>query len=423
MIIRRGPSGIVNLTRAGPGVISSQSLPTIVRWSFLLFIASIGCEVSSLTQLSGLLFFAIYFLYHNPLARKRSFPPAPRVIIWFVIYIAVYALSGLFLSPEQLSEFFARLFTLVQSIGFLWIASDILKDENLAKKALFGYAIATLVLALGMVLSLPGFDVTGDVGSERASVGPMNANVLAYATALGVVALLGLWLNLSHKRLVESVWIFGSMLVLSLATVYTGSRGAVVMLMVGLSVYLVPYWKNRWRMSTSIVALIAMAGLVYIAATTPVFYERWLDYSEEGDTSGRDKIFANGLDMISERPLVGWGPVEFRYELGSRTHARAARDAHNIFLHLFMEVGIVGAVPFLIGLWLCGKGAWEARNRTLGLLPLALLVASLVGGMSGNNIYFKSLWFVLAVIVGARGEGKRMILAGRPVETACKGLL
>jgi O-antigen ligase len=214
------------------------------------------------------------------------------------------------------------------------------------------------------------------------------------------------------------------MFALSLATVYTGSRGAVVALMVGLSVYLVPYWKNRWRMSTIIVALIAMAGLAYIAANTPVFYERWLDYTEEGDTSSRDIIYANALDMISERPLVGWQPVVFNYELGSRTgNTRSgAKDAHNIFLHLFLEVGVIGAVPFVIGLWLCGQGAWKARNRNPGLLPLALLVASLAGGMSSTPIYSKALWFVLAVTVAAREEGKRTgrIFAGRPIENAMK---
>ena len=72
-----------------------------------------------------------------------------------------------------------------------------------------------------------------------------------------------------------------------------------------------------------------------------------------------------------------------------------------------MEVGIVGAVPFLIGLWLCGKGAWTARNRNLGLLPLALLVTSLAAGMGSNTIYSKALWLVVAVTVATRGERKR----------------
>ena len=118
MIVRRGPSRLVYLKTAAPGAVSPRNLPLIVRWSFLLFIASIAFDVDiagfSSAKLSGFLFFAIYFFYHNPLSRKRSFPPIPPVMSWFVIYVAVYALNGLFLPTEYLSEFFTRLFTLVQ---------------------------------------------------------------------------------------------------------------------------------------------------------------------------------------------------------------------------------------------------------------------------------------------------------------------
>jgi O-antigen ligase len=417
--VSRRPSRPVYLTKAARNIISQGNLPFVVRWSFLLFVGSIGCEVSSITALLGILFFAVYFVYHNPVFSRKSFPPVSREMIWFGIYVAIYALNGFFLPDDRLREFFIRLFTLIQLIIFLWIASDIMKDEKMARKVLISYCIGTLILAFGVVLSIPGFAVTAEQGAERMSIEAVNANLLAYVTALAVVALLGLWLSLSRKRVVGSAWMFGCMFILSLATVYTGSRGGVVMLMVGLSVYLVPYWKNRWRVSGIMIALIGMAGLAYIAVNTPAFYDRWRDYSEEGNTSGRDQILEEALEMISERPVVGWQPIEFRYELGSRIFgARFERDAHNTFLHLFMEVGMVGAVPFLIGLWLCGKGAWKARNRNLALLPLALFVASLVGGMSSTSIYAKAQWFVLAISVAAAAEEKRrgMVLMGRRIE-------
>ena len=110
--------------------------------------------------------------------------------------------------------------------------------------------------------------------------------------------------------------------------------------MIGLSVYLFPYWKHRWRIGAVIFGVIAIAGLAYIAANTPVFYERWLQFTEEGNTSHRDVIFAHALDMISERPLLGWQPVQFEYELGmSYSQRDGVRAAHNMFLHLLMEVG------------------------------------------------------------------------------------
>ena len=236
-----------------------------------------------------------------------------------------------------------------------------------------------------------------------------------------MVVVLGLWLNLAHKRLVTGVWMFVSMLALSTAIVYTGTRTGFLTSMIGLSVYLVPYWKHRWRMSTVIVGVIAIAGLAYIAANTPVFSERWHEFSEEGDTSGRDTIFAEALDMISERPLLGWQPVEFEYELGCRTGNTKSgiKAAHNIFLHLFMEVGHgwCGAIPdWTLVVW---TGSVEGPQSEPG--PLASGAFGSHHSLQAwvvTSIYTKTLWFVLAVTVAARGERKRqgMILVGRPIE-------
>ena len=107
--------------------------------------------------------------------------------------------------------------------------------------------------------------------------------------------------------------------------------------------------------------------------------------------------------MISEKPLFGWRPVEFWYELGKTGLwvIRRIRDAHNLYLHLLLEVGFVGAIPFVIGLWLCVRAAWRGRNGTFGLLPLALVLAVLAGNMSATDIARKHLWFVLAIAVAS----------------------
>jgi O-antigen ligase len=418
-IVARGPSRRVYLTKAAPRVLSQQDLPLMLRWSFLLFVGSIVFDIfvviSSSAKLCGFLFIAIYFFYHNPFFGERSLPAVPRATIWFLIYVAVYTLNGLFLPTERLHEFSTRLFTLIQFVLFLWIVPDILKDEKMAKNALLVFANAAAIQALGLLLSLPGFAATEELGVERTSTGG-NANVAAGLAGLAAVVLLGLWLNLSRKGGVKSVWMVGSVLALLLRTVYTGSRGGVIMLMIGLSVYLFPYWKSRWRMSAGLVALTAMASLAYIAATTPVFSERWLEFYE-GKESTRDRIYEEAFVMVSERPFRGWQPSEFAYELGSRTGLISGRDAHNLYLHLLLEVGLMGAVPFLIGLSLCGQAAWKARSRSLGLLPLAIFVAILVEGMSSTTIYKKPTWFILAVAiaVGTKKKRRGMILAGRVI--------
>ena len=51
--------------------------------------------------------------------------------------------------------------------------------------------------------------------------------------------------------------------------------------------------------------------------------------------------------MISERPILGWGPIENQFEIGARIgeEKKDRRDAHNIVLDLMTSTGFLGAIP------------------------------------------------------------------------------
>ena len=70
-------------------------------------------------------------------------------------------------------------------------------------------------------------------------------------------------------------------------------------------------------------------------------------------------------------------------------------------LAVLLEVGIIGAIPYLVGLWLCAQSAWRARVGGLGLLPLALLSTVLACGMSGNILRWKTQWLVSALALAS----------------------
>src|SRR2546430_12979188 len=127
--------------------------------------------------------------------------------------------------------------------------------------------------------------------------------------------------------------------------------------------------------------------------------------------------------MAAERPLVGWGPVNNKYELGIRLDERIhrRRDAHNLLLEVLTATGAFGAVPFLVGLGLCAAGAWQARRRAHGVLALALLAGVMLANMSGNWIASKLLWVILAYGLASatrseeRRVGKGVDLGGRRI--------
>src|SRR5262249_18392152 len=135
------------------------------------------------------------------------------------------------------------------------------------------------------------------------------------------------------------------------AMVYTGSRGGIVAFLIGVVLYALPYCGSKRKILAILGVAIAVVGLVYTAVNDQSTLSRLERTYENGDTAGRDKITAASIEMISEKPLLGWQPVVLWYELGARTSSPfIKRDAHNLFLHLLLEVGLLGATPFLIGL-------------------------------------------------------------------------
>ena len=172
--------------------------------------------------------------------------------------------------------------------------------------------------------------------------------------------------------------------------------------MIGFVVYLLPYWRSRGRLTAIILAVLGIAATTYLVMHAPAA-DRWQSASE-GKFAGREDIFPAAIAMFLERPFLGWKPLMSSYELGRRVyglHHPGERDAHNLLLHLFLEGGIVGTMPFLVGLWLCGQSAWQARSKPLGLLPLALFCAVLAASMTHTDLRRKPFWLVLALASAA----------------------
>jgi O-antigen ligase len=161
---------------------------------------------------------------------------------------------------------------------------------------------------------------------------------------------------------------------------------------------------------------LGIASMVYLVLHDPNSLIRWRQAVDEGRLSGREKIAPTATDMIGEQPILGWKPVEFQHELGRRLgYIWEGRDAHNLYMHLLLEVGLLGALPFLIGLYICGRSAWRGRRGNLGLMPLACLTTLLVANLFLTQLQVKWLWLILALTAGpqafaTRARHRRVVL-------------
>jgi O-antigen ligase len=222
---------------------------------------------------------------------------------------------------------------------------------------------------------------------------------------LGAQALIGFGIEQTPRN----IWMRVTFMAMSFfplaAMVYTGSRGGIMACMTGVALYALPYYKSKRKMAALLGVTIAVVGIVLMVVNDQSTLSRFEKTYETGDTAGRNTIFAAAIEMISEKPLLGWQPVVYLYELGRRTNSPwGYRDPHNLFLHLLLEVGLLGAMFFFIGLGLCVRAAWAARVCSLELLPLVLLVTMMLGSMSGTTLTTKILWFVLMLSLGSKAS-------------------
>jgi O-antigen ligase len=395
----RGPLQPSLPTRVVYVAASGERVATLVRWSFLLFVFTIPFETMkagftsdslSLTKAAGFLFFAACLAHP-----KRCFPRPPVAMWWFIGYIVIYTLSGLFIPEQFLGSFFGGLLTRIQLIILLWVASSLLRDEKLARSALLAFSMALVLLSLGMIFKIPGFYVP--INEGRATAVGANANELAFNTACAVLIIIGLRSDKSLQGLWYKALPVISLLPLLVALTLTGSREGIGGLVIGASLYLFSGQSFKRKKALILWAILTIVTMIYMVLNNPAVSARWERTYYQGNTSGRDTIYAAAIAMISERPIFGWQPVRSYLELGRRVKVWSGRDAHNLYLHLLIEVGFVGTVPFLVGLWLCVRAAWKAREGKTGIMPLALVATLLAVSVTGTPLVSKTMWLLLAL--------------------------
>jgi O-antigen ligase len=181
---------------------------------------------------------------------------------------------------------------------------------------------------------------------------------------------------------------------------------------IGCSVYALPFARSKGRLLSLLGACLTLVVVVFLVVRDPDSLERWKETYNTGDLSGRETIYEENFHMILERPLFGWQVGNFNVELGRRLGLPAQRDAHNVWLHLLGQDGLVGTSIFLTGLWFCGLAAWRARQGALGLIPLALFCVINVGSMSITAHITKPFWFILAIAVAALARETRLKVKG-----------
>lgn len=400
-----GAEEILNNQFARPSQLPARARDPIliIRYAYYAFIFSIPFETASLglipgqstlSRLIGLLFLAV-----APLQPRLCFRWPPDAFWCFVVYLFIYVILGYLQDPVFRSAMITRLFTLGQMLVLFWASYNLMRYDRVLKCTCLTLAAACLLLSVLQALGVS----SQEIGQGRLTAFGENANTVGALLSLGLLALSGLAYGrkITNFRFRLLFWLCAG--ILAVTIIRTGSRGAMLALVVGFLIFFLQGKSLRTKLKIGLVAILATGFLGIAAYQIEAVRVRWERTLLEGEVAGRDKIFATAWEMVKEKPIIGWGPVRHYAELGSRLrYPGPGRDPHNLYLWILTEVGILGAIPFFAGLWLCWRAAWQARHTIQGVLPLAMIACLLMVNMSGSWHNRKLFWVVLAYALASR---------------------
>ena len=232
-----------------------------------------------------------------------------------------------------------------------------------------------------------------------------NANLLAMAALLSLIAEVARWVTGRGSRVGTVAWVIVALGVLAL----TRSSTVIIATFAVAAVVLFAWFARRGsgprRIATAIGLLVftALATVGALVFRGPLL--QLLGRSE--DLTNRLDIWATVANLAAERPVAGWGwisywapwvePFKDLIVIKGVTYPQA----HNAWLDVYLQLGIIGLI--IVGLLVLTTivRTWSFAldgPRESALLPTALLVAILVQGLAESRLLIEIGWALLVIV-------------------------
>jgi len=327
---------------------------------------------------------------------RICFAPPPGAFWCFVGYLILCLVLGTTQNLDYISLMLQRLIKLAQMLVLMWISFNLFRYPDICRNAILTFVAACATLAALQIVGVGAVSIA----QGRTSMFGDNANVVGSTLSLGLIMLVGMTYAQTtvEKRLTFLVWIVFS--IMGTAIVMTGSRGALIGLVVGIALLILRdgTWQAKLKMGS--IAVLAIGFLVFTALSDDAMRTRLERSFYQGDTAGRDRIQGHAWVMFFEKPILGWGPLYNEVELGSRL-GRSIRATHSLYLAVLTETGLVGFILFFGGVGLLVRAAWQARLRTQGALPMALMGSILISAFASQWTGRKLFWVIIAYVLAS----------------------
>jgi O-antigen ligase len=279
----------------------------------------------------------------------------------------------------------------------IWEFAPTLKEQNrLLHAFIFGLTATLVMLYYGFA-----FD-PGGVGQAlvRYGGGGLNLNRQAVMLVMSILLALnfGAALAFEQSRWRTFYWLYVPAAVV--AVPLTGSRQGFVCLLVAGAASLPLLRRAPWW-SKLLLAIIAIGAVLAIVRTTPqILMERIAspeEYDPEtGALGGRRVLWERGLEVLAEKNLLT-GIGAGTYSSATATGTRIIAVAHNVFVGVLVETGIIGLILYTTMLAMLARQVWKIANEER-LLWITMLSIWGLAALVGSSEYEKFTWFLFGIV-------------------------
>ena len=320
------------------------------------------------------------------------------------LFVAALLVSTL-LSPDPLQSF----------IGYrkLWLAGGglavfmLVRDRAEVRTLLaVSVGVASLVAAYGILQHFTGIDLAKTLVGKETNLWPsefldheyyrvkaLHPSAITYAhNLLFPLTLVTAWGVAGRLPAGRRILLLLGWALMAGALVFSLTRG-VWLAYAGVFLLCGVLGGRGARLGVALGGLVC--GLILFSAGDSVWERARTIFDFEANI-GRTQIWQANLDMIKERPLTGWGYGNYKQFRGTyyQRYPKADRHghAHNNFIQMWVDTGLLGLAAFVFLLWSILRLGWRAvaaqRAGPLHGPSLGIwlgLVGFLLGGLTQYN--------------------------------------
>ncbi|HXB70786.1 MAG TPA: O-antigen ligase family protein [Candidatus Acidoferrales bacterium] len=301
----------------------------------------------------------------------------------------------------------------------VWLIWELVRTEERWRSLLYAYCLGASVSSINaihnLVMGMTSASEDAEKLAEYGRYAPAGFDQNEFALTLALSLPMAFYLLTRRQSFLAAMVCWAQLLLGVVAILLTGSRAGLISLSVALTItpFALPLFRGwKRRICWLAIPCIVVSALFVVPANT---WERLLTTGSEisgGTLTYRRIIWAAGVNVFRQHPFLGVGAGAFASSVESAIDIHYV--AHNSFLSVLVELGVVGELILLALL----SSMLYLAVRMGGLdrwLWIVLLLTWAAGVSSLTWEYRKVTWFLFGMIAAEAGL---MRTGRRPAATA-----